>query len=486
MNCFDVLGIEKTKDKKVIRHAYAELVKIYHMETHPNEFEQIKEAYSHAMEYADFEDILLEEDLDINSEDSENNRIKDDNTIESALFTLNNIVQNDENEKERDTDDTANIPVGKFFDAQLEALYGNTHIAELNHLNGIQKIREDIENQRTGGFHYFKDYVLSAEFLEHQYDTYYIKLIVKLLTEYADKHKDGQLLNMFLPFGIMYGVFGGLRDCYTIYNKLNLYFLSEYERHNDYLESENLIPLIQFAEQYMDADRLLSRCKKDEITFFLIAANKYRVIAEGYGTGYYTPGLSQWEYALSFMDYDVYPYVHIKNDYSIWIMTEQLILNHPDINLEIFLWLAEHFHLADVMKTSKKKIFEPVVRAIENVTGIKIEILAGKEANINTPDDYRKLLCTLAVESGIDKVRRACRRDAFLAARKDELFAENLLKILRMDDMDYELWTVFFESYYFTERITETEDQVMESLNRYSDYIERYWQEAENSFALFF
>ncbi len=485
MSCFDVLRIEKTKDKKVIRHAYAELVKIYHMETHPKEFEQIKEAYGQAMEYADSEEIFSEDIFKNNGTAAEDNQIQD-NTIEHVLLSLDNISEDDEIENDSETDDAKNIPAGKFFETQSEELYGNTHMAELNNLNGIQKIREDLENQQAGGFNYFKDYVLSAEFLKYQYDKYYIKLIGNLLTEYAEKQKNSQILNMFLPFGIMYGVFGGLRDCYTIYDKLNLYFISEYERHSDYLESDDLIPLIQFAGQYIDADEVLSRCKKEDIKFFLIAANKYRVIAEGYGTGYYTPGLSQWNYALSFMDYEVYPYVHIKNDYSIWVMTERLILNHPDIDLEILIWLADYFHMADVLKTSKKKIFEPVVRAIENVTGIKIEILAGKEAYINTPDDYSKLLCTLVDESGIDKVRRACRRDAFLTARKDEVFTENLLKLLRNGDIGYELWAVFFESYYFTGRGTETEEKVMECLNGYTDYIEGYWQEAENSFAAFF
>lgn len=52
MNIWDILGIEPTNNIKEIRKRYAELVKEYHPEEHPKEYQQIMEAYQLAMAYA--------------------------------------------------------------------------------------------------------------------------------------------------------------------------------------------------------------------------------------------------------------------------------------------------------------------------------------------------------------------------------------------------------------------------------------------------
>ena len=49
MNCWEVLGIESTKDKKEIKKAYARLLKQYHPEENPEEFKQIQAAYQQGL-----------------------------------------------------------------------------------------------------------------------------------------------------------------------------------------------------------------------------------------------------------------------------------------------------------------------------------------------------------------------------------------------------------------------------------------------------
>ena len=49
MNCWKVLGIEPTQDKKEIKKAYARLLKQYHPEENPEEFKQIQEAYQQCL-----------------------------------------------------------------------------------------------------------------------------------------------------------------------------------------------------------------------------------------------------------------------------------------------------------------------------------------------------------------------------------------------------------------------------------------------------
>lgn len=45
MTIWTILGIEPTQNKKEIKKAYAKMAKVYHPETHPEQFEQLQEAY---------------------------------------------------------------------------------------------------------------------------------------------------------------------------------------------------------------------------------------------------------------------------------------------------------------------------------------------------------------------------------------------------------------------------------------------------------
>lgn len=49
---WDTLGIEPTKDKKIIQRAFAEKLKMYHPEENPEEFQHLQEAYRSATRYA--------------------------------------------------------------------------------------------------------------------------------------------------------------------------------------------------------------------------------------------------------------------------------------------------------------------------------------------------------------------------------------------------------------------------------------------------
>ena len=61
MNIYQVLGISPTKDKKVIRKAYAGLIRKYHPEEHPEKWKEIHDAYMVAMQRADEDRPLHEE-----------------------------------------------------------------------------------------------------------------------------------------------------------------------------------------------------------------------------------------------------------------------------------------------------------------------------------------------------------------------------------------------------------------------------------------
>lgn len=66
MNCWEVLGIEPTSDKKEIKKAYARLLKQYHPEENPEEFKQIQVAYQQCLHPdQEVESVSYEQNVDI-------------------------------------------------------------------------------------------------------------------------------------------------------------------------------------------------------------------------------------------------------------------------------------------------------------------------------------------------------------------------------------------------------------------------------------
>lgn len=61
MDIYQVLGISPTRDKKIIRKAYAGLIRKYHPEEHPEKWKEIHDAYTIAMQRADEDRPLHEE-----------------------------------------------------------------------------------------------------------------------------------------------------------------------------------------------------------------------------------------------------------------------------------------------------------------------------------------------------------------------------------------------------------------------------------------
>lgn len=62
MDCWKLLGIEETADKRKIRSAYAKLLKQNHPEDNPREYQSIREAYDYALMIAEY--LQHEEDQD--------------------------------------------------------------------------------------------------------------------------------------------------------------------------------------------------------------------------------------------------------------------------------------------------------------------------------------------------------------------------------------------------------------------------------------
>ena len=67
MNCFTILGIEPTTEKKKIKRAYAAKSREFHPEEHPEEFQRIHDAYEEALAWAEHQQAEETEDTESGS-----------------------------------------------------------------------------------------------------------------------------------------------------------------------------------------------------------------------------------------------------------------------------------------------------------------------------------------------------------------------------------------------------------------------------------
>ena len=75
MDIFKILDIEKTKDKMAIKQAYLSKLSETNPEDKPEEFMMLREAYEKALEYADIDDDVENDDKEDNLFDNENEDI---------------------------------------------------------------------------------------------------------------------------------------------------------------------------------------------------------------------------------------------------------------------------------------------------------------------------------------------------------------------------------------------------------------------------
>ena len=98
MNCWDVLGIEPTQDKKEIKKAYAKLLKQYHPEENPEEFQWIQAAYQQCLHPdQEIESVSYEQNIEIKQDiKTEPISIKEDEIAPPPVFKVETLfVQNE-------------------------------------------------------------------------------------------------------------------------------------------------------------------------------------------------------------------------------------------------------------------------------------------------------------------------------------------------------------------------------------------------------
>ncbi|BCN32326.1 J domain-containing protein [Anaeromicropila herbilytica] len=110
MNIWDILEIEQTADRAIIKKAYARKLKIYHPEDDPEGFQKLREAYDRALKYAKINAQRIEsyvEDNKLHNKNYFENEIQneDKSNVEKCRITIVNRLEYSLDEDEYDEDE---------------------------------------------------------------------------------------------------------------------------------------------------------------------------------------------------------------------------------------------------------------------------------------------------------------------------------------------------------------------------------------------
>lgn len=424
MDCFKVLGISPTKDRKIIRHAYASLAKKYNLETDADEIEKLKSAYDSAMAYAKeepaIEDIVLSYDKDEVQEEQEEKQI---------FYKSESLWEN----------------------------YEKTQYEKMKELPGLKKIEKDIDQGHIFSFAEGREYVMSHEFILNQYEESYMRIIFGLFKKYLENlvsyFKENDVCKreevpakFFLPFAFMYGWDSEYNP--EVSNSEFSEFAFLYSQENESLKDE--CSKRNFYEVFFDIIEGSSLLKREEVIAFSENAKRFHALTAAYRyedkekQDFFWSSL--WQYGLS---NDVIPVVKVKNDFSFWSMLTIFLEIHKDLNFNAYIELEKWFDLYSKSKSSKKHIFKPITDRIEENTGFSIETI--------------NILAMLTKGSHITGLR-------------DKV---NLSSYLKENKLSYPTFKYLYELYYFVPEYTEEEQKVMNLLYEYKEFESYYWEHVQ-------
>lgn len=111
MNCFTVLGIEPTTEKKKIKRAYAAKSREFHPEEHPEEFQRIHDAYEEALAWAERNvESEVEQQMPEEPQQMEMGAAEQEKAVESSAQYEELPVHSDEDSEESFQEEEAGEP----------------------------------------------------------------------------------------------------------------------------------------------------------------------------------------------------------------------------------------------------------------------------------------------------------------------------------------------------------------------------------------
>ncbi|MBQ4284025.1 MAG: DnaJ domain-containing protein [Lachnospira sp.] len=180
MSNWDILGISPTSDLNIIKKAYSEKSKIYHPETHPDEFQKLHKAYKSVLS-----SILKYPDMHQSSDTPVVKQVTPKKTASEILETIKNDAHEDYLQMEQEL---VNQKAIREANLQKEA-QRLKDVAFLELIDNTSKEKEiaqrklfhmdELENMLANRYYpeNWKKYFTRDEFLNNQYNPDYIKAI---------------------------------------------------------------------------------------------------------------------------------------------------------------------------------------------------------------------------------------------------------------------------------------------------------------------
>ena len=207
MNDWTILGIEKTNDLRKVKQAYAEKTKLYHPETHPEEFQKLHNAYKRIVAEirggADYQQqIQVPLPLEMNFQKEVHKPVRDTKQDEDFLTLVEEAADNFE---ARHTDKRDPVQVAK-------VEYILQHDARNSKL--LRQFQWMLYNEFFAKD--WRNFFINKEFLERQYEPEFINGMTEILKsrlleiQRAKKGVYGNI-GMLVYFIVVYGaIFEGI------------------------------------------------------------------------------------------------------------------------------------------------------------------------------------------------------------------------------------------------------------------------------------
>lgn len=173
MDCWKILGINVTTDKKRIKRAYAALAKVYHPEDAPEKFSQIRDAYGEAIAYAD------------RGKKSNRTEQVDQDIHEYVHYKPVDVKKSESKDEFLDADELFN-ELDDLNMEQMNALYGSVHNekffvdSSMLWKSQIAIARQLMKGKNKESIYEWRLFLSSAEFQKVKYNMKFMKQFYRL------------------------------------------------------------------------------------------------------------------------------------------------------------------------------------------------------------------------------------------------------------------------------------------------------------------
>ena len=336
MNIWEILNIEKTTDKSIIRKAYAKMSKVYHPEREPEKFQELFKAYKEALEYKEYQDYLDDGDDDFWEEDSIDGKYENLREYEENSYVFTKKADNTNNTEES-IEDKDKFEASAFEIVPLEKCKPAIKEGILAFIENFA----DLEQKN------WKLFMVRPEFLRVQFEELFVIHLVKYLKE-QDRYEVGEL-----PFDLV-------RELYFSYRPYK-------EEQGEALFGDGLTDLFEIIYQNKSGDAVLEQYSHPAYQSDVVKYQIYYKIQKRVLKDKETQKPDVWMMYMSEINREIFQQdgVESKRDGLLYSMLAFVIEEAKNLSKEVFEYLFRSFELDNVKSSKRWEYIKPLYEALE-------------------------------------------------------------------------------------------------------------------------